>query len=130
MDRLVDHLFVFEGEGKIKDFNGTYAEFRALRRTTAAATAVENAGKTAGKEDAVAKPASTAPALTNTERNEMKKLDKEIAAAEYRKKQILERFNAADLGADEAGMLSTELGQLQDALDEKEMRWLELSERS
>lgn len=131
MDRLVDHLFVFEGEGKIKDFNGTYAEFRALRRTTAAATsAAESAGKAVGKEDPVAKSASTAPALTNTERNEMKKLDKEIAAAEQRKKQILERFNASDLGADEAGKLSTELGKLQEALDEKEMRWLELSERA
>jgi len=48
---------------------------------------------------------------------------------ENRKKQILERFNAADLGAVEAGKLSAELGKLQDDLDVKEMRWLELAER-
>ena len=59
----------------------------------------------------------------------MKRLDKEVAALESRKKQILERFNAADLGADEAGKLSSELGKLQDDLDVKEMRWLELAER-
>jgi ATP-binding cassette subfamily F protein uup len=59
----------------------------------------------------------------------MKKLDKEVAALENRKKQILERFNAADLGADEAGKLSSELGKLQEELDVKEMRWLELAER-
>jgi ATP-binding cassette subfamily F protein uup len=101
MDRLVDHLFVFEGDGKIKDFNGTYAEYRAMKRSP----------------------------LSSTERNEMKKLDKEVAALESRKKQILERFNALDLGADEAGKLSAELGKLQEDLDVKEMRWLELAER-
>jgi ATP-binding cassette subfamily F protein uup len=78
-----------------------------------------------------AKAAGTVPtiALSSTERNEMKKLDKEVAALENRKKQILERFNAADLGADEAGKLSSELGKLQEELDVKEMRWLELAER-
>ncbi len=124
MDRLVDHLFVFEGDGKIKDFNGSYAEYRAMKRNVPAALA-------AGREEPAAKAASTetGPALSNTERNEMKKLDKEIAAFENRKKQILERFNAADLGAEEAGKLSAELGKLQDDLDGKEMRWLELAER-
>ena len=129
MDRLVDHLFVFEGDGQVKDFNGTYAEFRAQKRSAPAvsgSTRDESASKTA---EPVAKTESAHPPLTNTERNEMKKLDKEIAAAEARKKQILERFNASDLGADEAGKLSTELGKLQEDLDTKEMRWLELSER-
>jgi len=125
MDRLVDHLFVFEGNGQIKDFNGTYAEYRALKRavpaTSVAVREETPANKVAGTE--------TGPALSNTERNEMKKLDKEIAAHESRKKQILERFNASDLGADEAGKLSTELGKLQEDLEAKEMRWLELAER-
>ena len=124
MDRLVDHLFVFEGDGKIKDFNGSYAEYRALKRNVPATLV-------AGREEPVAKAASpeTGPALSSTERNEMKKLDKEVATLESRKKQILERFNASDLGADEAGKLSSELGKLQEELDVKEMRWLELAER-
>lgn len=126
MDRLVDHLFVFEGNGKIKDFNGTYAEYRATRRSaapTAQPTAVQSAAPAAGRAPATANP------LSNTERNEFKKLEKELAALEKRKKEIMARFNAEDLGADEAAKLSTELGALQDTLDEKEMRWLELAER-
>jgi hypothetical protein len=52
-----------------------------------------------------------------------------MAAHESRKKEILNRFNATDLGADEAGKLSKELGTLQEALEEKELRWLELAEK-
>ncbi|MCC7465604.1 MAG: ABC-F family ATP-binding cassette domain-containing protein [Saprospiraceae bacterium] len=126
MDRLVDHLFVFEGDGKIKDFNGTYAEYRALKRTEAIANRPPST---------VSRPSSSADSepvagLSNTERNEMKKLDKEIGALESRKKEILARFNAEDLGADEAAKLSAELGQLQETLEMKEMRWLELAERA
>jgi ATP-binding cassette subfamily F protein uup len=130
MDRLVDHLFVFEGNGKIKDFNGTYAEYRALKRT-------ESVGSSSGsgsssRQSAVAPPSPLPPRsslLTNTERNEMKKLEKEMAALESRKKEILEKFNAADLSAEEATKLSAELGKLQEDLDKREMRWLELAER-
>jgi ATP-binding cassette subfamily F protein uup len=124
MDRLVDHLFVFEGEGKIKDFNGTYAEYRAIRR----AEQVANSQAQKTQTTQVSAPASNG--LSNTERNEMKKLDKEMAALESRKKEILEKFNQSDLGADEAGKLSAELGKLQEDLDTKEMRWLELAERA
>ncbi len=122
MDRLVDHLFVFEGNGKVKDFNGSYAEYRALKRSVPAVLTAETL-------KSPAKIAGTEAGLTNTERNEMKKLEKEISALEHRKKEILERFNAADLGAEEASKLSNELGNLQKTLDGKETRWLELAER-
>jgi ATP-binding cassette subfamily F protein uup len=128
MDRLVDHLFVFEGNGQIKDFNGTYAEYRALKRTATTALVAETSNaavKVVGAPNS--SPAQST--LSNTERNEMKKLDREVATLENRKKQILERFNASDLGADEAAKLSAELGKLQEELDVKEMRWLELAER-
>jgi ATP-binding cassette subfamily F protein uup len=59
----------------------------------------------------------------------MKKLEREMAQAEQRKKEIHERFNAPDISPDEITRLSSELGALQDTLDEKEMRWLELSEK-
>ena len=122
MDRLVDHLFVFEGDGKVKDFNGTYAEYRALKRSG-------SNSEQAAATPTVNRQPSTVSRLTNTERNEMKKLEKEISALEHRKKDILDRFNAADLGADEASKLSNELGALQKTLDDKETRWLELAER-
>ncbi len=122
MDRLVDHLFVFEGDGRIKDFNGTYAEYRALKRTEAAtsrpitAETPKNASISAGS-------------LTSSERNEMKRLEKEIAALERRKREIMERFNSNDLPAEEVNRLSGELGDLQKILEEKELRWLSLAER-
>jgi ATP-binding cassette subfamily F protein uup len=125
MDRLVDHLFVFEGDGKIKDFNGTYAEYRALKRAES-----EKQSSETPRQAPDAGRRTTVGSLTNTERNEMKKLEKEMAEFELRKKAILQRFNADDLGADEATKLSAELGQLQDLLDGKEMRWLELSEKA
>jgi ATP-binding cassette subfamily F protein uup len=121
MDRLVEHLFVFEGHGKIKDFNGTYLEYRMLKKE-------EDSRKRA--EERQAAPAGTAAkaGLSNAERNEMKKLEKDIAKMESRKAEILARFNAGELGVEEAGKLSAELGKLQEELDIREMRWLELSE--
>ena len=111
------------------DFNGTYAEYRAIKRTEAANS---NASQ---KSSASTLPAASAPQpkavnlLTNTERNEMRKLEKEIASAENRKREIMDKFNTVNLDAAEAHKLSTELGSLQKVLEEKELRWLELAER-
>ena len=127
MDRLVDHLFIFEGDGHIRDFNGTHAEYRAIKR-------MENQQRRANAATTTAAPAATAaPAkvgLSNTERNEMKRLEKDMATLEQRKKDILKRFDDAALGAADAARLSTELGTLQEDLDTKEMRWLELAEKA
>ncbi len=126
MDRLVDHLFVFEGDGRIRDFNGTHAEYRAIKRMeaqqrrAAAATTVSTP---------TAAPVLAKPGLNNTERNEMKRLEKDMATLEQRKKDILNRFNDAALTAADAARLSTELGTLQEELGTKEMRWLELAEK-
>ncbi|MBL7826146.1 MAG: ABC-F family ATP-binding cassette domain-containing protein [Saprospiraceae bacterium] len=124
MDRLVDHLFVFEGNGKIKDFNGTYAEYRALKRTENA-----QAEKTVTADKAPAITASK-PGLTNTERNEMKKMEREIATGEARKREIMEKFNTLELAPADIEKLSAELGKLQEELELKEMRWLELAEKA
>jgi len=120
MDRLVDHLFVFEGGGKIKDFNGTYAEYRALRRT-------EPVAPSAPAE--ATKAAAPSTGLTNAERNEMKRIEKDMAALERRKREILQRFDSAQLSPQEVSRLSEELGTIQKTLEEKEMRWLDLAER-
>lgn len=125
MDKLVDHLFVFEGEGKIRDFLGTHVEYRLLKKQE------EMQRRQAVAERPAAKPeVANKPGLSNTERNEMKKLEREIAQSEQRKKAIEERFAAADITPNEIEKLSSELGLLQSLLDEKEMRWLELSEKA
>ncbi len=127
MDRLVDHLFIFEGNGSVKDYNGTYAEYRAERRQ------LNSVASSSAASSSMAAPVANSNGnggLSSTERNEMKRLEKDIARLEGRKAEILDRFNAADLAADEAGKLSVELGQVQETLDEKEMRWLELADKA
>ncbi len=115
LDRLVDHLFIFEGEGKIRDFNGTYAEYRALKRS-------ESAAVPAPKE-------APAKGVSSAERNEIKRLEKDIAALEQRKQALLQRLADDHLTPEESVRLSEELGRLQGAIEEKELRWLELAER-
>jgi ATP-binding cassette subfamily F protein uup len=140
MDRLVDHLFVFEGGGKIRDFNGTYAEYRALMRSgsgssgsssgSSSSSSGSGGGSSGGSGGSSSNGGGSGNRLSNTERNEMKKLEKEMAALEGRKKEILEKFNTAELGADELTKLSAELGKLQEDLEIREMRWLELADRA
>ncbi len=122
MDRLVDHLFIFEGNGRIRDFNGTYAEYRADQRSAAA--------NTRSKQPAV--PSSTSASvggLTPSERNEMRRLEKDMTALEHRKRDILQQFDRTGLSAEEIHRLSEELASVQKALEEKELRWLSLAER-
>lgn len=126
MDRLVDHLFVFEGDGKVKDFNGSYVDYRMQKRKMEQQSRVEQKPESTS----VSTTNTTASGLSNTERNEMKRLEKDIAKLEGRKSEIMSRFDAADLAAEEATQLSTELGDLQNTLDEKEMRWLELADKA
>ncbi|TNE54065.1 MAG: ABC transporter ATP-binding protein, partial [Bacteroidetes bacterium] len=129
MDRLVDHLFVFEGNGNVRDFNGTYVEFR-MREKAALKEKAAAAKSTVDKTQPATSADTPQEGLSKTERNEMKRLEKDIASMERRKAEILERFNSSDLNSDDATQLSAELGVLQESLDEKEMRWLELAERS
>ena len=124
MDRLVDHLFVFEGGGKIRDFNGTYAEYRALKRAEQVST-----DKSVAEKVTAAVPVAPKAGLTNTEKNEMRKLEREIAAGEERKRLVMESFNDTSLAPDAIAKLSKELGELQEMLETKEMRWLELAEK-
>lgn len=124
MDRLVEHLFVFEGNGKIKDFNGTYAEYRALKRTEAAQN------RPILPAEAPRAATSATRGLSNAERNELKRLEKDLAALERRKQEILQQFDRANLSPADISRLSEELGTLQKTLEEKELKWLELAERA
>ncbi len=131
MDRLVDHLFVFEGNGKVRDFNGTHAEYRALKRTEEQdRKALEKQQSNVAKPAPVIAPVSNLPALSSTERNELKKLEREIAQCEQKKTEILQKFDAPGLSAADAAALSLELGKIQESMEMKELRWLELAERA
>lgn len=128
MDKIVDHLFVFEGDGKIADFNGDYTEYRELQkerereqRSAARAQAPQPSKSEQTRQSGERR-------LSQEERKEMNKLEKEIKRLEERKAEIMEQFNSSDLAVDQIEKLSKELNTLNENLEEKEMRWLELSE--
>lgn len=127
MDKIVDHLFVFEGNGKIGDFNGDYTEYRELQKERE-----REQRNTARTEQQKGKQTQQPPVserrLSQEERKEMNKLEKELKRLEERKAEIMEAFNAPDLAPDNITKLSKELNEVNESLEMKEMRWLELAE--
>ena len=127
MDKLVEHLFVFEGNGKIKDYNGTYTEYRAYQK----AKDLEEKRQTTAPKEKKEKPgfqAELTQGLTKEQRKEFKRLEKKIEKLEERKAVLTEKFNDTSLSPEDIEKYSIELGELNEELEEKEMRWMELAE--
>jgi len=125
MDKVVDHLLVFKGQGDIRDFPGNYSDYRDWKLAKAEHD----------KEEAKPKEEKTQRVrlndkrrMTFKEKKEFEQLEKDIAALEAEKKQIEEALCSGTLSVDELTEKSKRLPALNDELDEKTMRWLELSE--
>ena len=129
MDKVVDHLLVFNGGGDIRDFPGNYTQYREWKEAKARHDKEQQA---ATKPQAAAKPARTRQdekrRMSFKERREFEQLEKEIAELEAEKKAIEEALCSGTLSVDELTEKSKRLPQLTDLIDEKMMRWLELSE--
>lgn len=126
MDKVVDHLLVFRGGGDIRDFPGNYSDYREWKQTKA-----EHDKKLVAKpkEEPVRRVRSDEKRrMTFKERKEFEALEVEIAALEEEKKVIEEALCSGTLGVDELVEKSKRLPVLNEELDEKSMRWLELSE--
>ncbi len=125
MDKVVDHLLVFKGQGDIRDFPGNYSDYRDWK--LAKAEHEKEAAKP--KEEKTQRVRlNDKRRMTFKERKEFEQLEKEIAALEEEKKQIEESLCSGTLSVDELTEKSKRLPLLNDELDEKTMRWLELSE--
>lgn len=125
MDKVVDHLLVFKGQGDIRDFPGNYSDYRDWK--LAKAEHEKEAAKP--KEEKTQRVRlNDKRRMTFKERKEFEQLEKEIAALEDEKKQIEEALCSGTLSVDELTEKSKRLPLLNDELDEKTMRWLELSE--
>lgn len=131
MDRLVDHLFVFEGDGNVRDFPGNYSLYRQSLLSTADKEATPVKPVT-GKTESNATPA---PANTDKkrqpsfkEKREFEILEKDIADLTKEKETITQMLNSGTAPFDELQKLSVRIGEVTQLLDEKEFRWLELSE--
>lgn len=128
MDKIVDHLFVFEGNGTITDFPGNYTQYRNhVEVQQALEKPVETAIKT--PDPAARAPKANPNKLTFKEKHEMEQLETDIATLETRKKSLEEELNSGQLDHGSLFRKSEEIGQVTHLLHEKEMRWLELSEK-
>ena len=131
MDKIVDHIFAFEGNGNVYDFRGTYTAYTQDKsKRDLAMKQLEKKQKTLTTTDTIAE--STAPIkikLTLQEKYELENLGKEISILEKRVNEINFIFQYQTVGLEDMKKLGKEMTTLMKALGEKETRWLELSVR-
>jgi ATP-binding cassette subfamily F protein uup len=133
MDRMVDHLFAFEGDGVIKDFPGNYSQYRE-----AVANAKFTGYEVVAEKAPVAEPivvkqktnGNEQKKLSFKEKHEFESIEKEIPTLQKEKTALEEKMNAGNLNFEELQKAAARVGEIVALLDEKEMRWLELSERT
>ncbi len=127
MDRLVESLFVFEGEGEINFFNGNYTDYReTVKLREAQSSAKDNQVK--GKESKVKE--NKQEKLSFNEKREMETLEKEVKALEKEKSELVEQLNNGSESHEELAKWSKRLKSIGGSIEEKEFRWLELSEKA
>jgi ATP-binding cassette subfamily F protein uup len=133
MDRLVDHLFVFQGDGDIRDFPGNYSQYRLALKDDEKLTDVG----TQMSEQKEVKPIVTANTaqqpvekkkMSFKEKRAFEELEKEIADLTKEKETVTDKLNSGSLPFEDLQKLSNRIGEITTALDEKELKWLELSE--
>ena len=127
MDKLVDHLFVFEGNGKIKDFNGDYSDYRAIQKEKEREQRSQDRQQQK-QQKAAQKAQEQKPGLSYEQRKELSRLEKEIGRLEEKKNEISARFNETDITTAQIEEWSKELSEVKEKLEEKEFRWMELAD--
>ena len=139
MDKVVDHLLVFKGEGEIQDFPGNYTQYREWSRLQAKEEEASAKGNSAANAPAKTENNAAGTAkrdtsfenkrkMTYKEKREYEQLAKDIEALEAEQKQLEKALCSGTLSVDELTEKSKRLPLIKDELDEKEMRWLELAE--
>ena len=126
MDKIVDHLFVFEGDGLIKDFPGNYSDYRDW------IDAKEKEQRVPEKKEKVVKPKPVKEGnrkLSFNDKRELEQLEDDIALLEEEKSVIESAMNSGDCPTEELVIKSQRHGEIRDLLDDKELRWLELSDQ-
>ena len=129
LDKLVDHLFIFCGNGLVKDFVGSYSEYREFIKEYEAeqrsqARAEEKASKPAVQKEAPARKKK----LTYKEQKELEQIEKDLEALAAEKAELEEKLSSGNLSFEALSEASARIGEIMELTDEKEMRWLELSD--
>jgi ATP-binding cassette subfamily F protein uup len=134
MDKVVDHLLVFKGDGVIKDFPGNYTQYRTWLslKTKEDSQVTRSPRNNQNNQSTPSKPDSQnnqkKRKLSFNEKREFEQIEKEIEALETEKKELEEALCSGTLSIEALTEKSKRLPKLQEELDEKSMRWLELSE--
>lgn len=129
LDKLVDHLFVFCGNGVVKDFVGSYSEYREyIKEYEAEQRAKERAAEKAIREPQKQDKPAQKKKLTYKEQREFEQIEKDLEALAVEKATLEEALSSGTLPFDKLQETSERIGQIIEETDEKEMRWLELSE--
>lgn len=130
MNKLVDHIFVFEGDGKVKDYYGNYTDYRIARdkelKLQKRAEKEHRLAQTS-VEQPVEKPVSKK--MTYKERKEFEQLEVDIEQLELEKKELVDKMNSGEGSAQDLQSWSERYEVVEETVDEKTMRWLELSEK-
>jgi ATP-binding cassette subfamily F protein uup len=133
MDKVVDHLLVFKGNGVVEDFPGNYTQYREWQKTSPVPTSVPNTDSNTYKEKKKANGPRDPNAvqkrrMSYKEKKEFEQITIDIERLTNEKEQIEDQLSSGDISVEKITELSKRLPILNEELDEKEMRWLELSE--
>lgn len=129
LDRLVDHLLIFTGEGNVKDFIGDYSQYRQyMIDFNAARRSEERMRNAAAQEKQQPAPAPVRKKLSFKEKREFEQLETELEALNAEKAELEQALSSGTMDIDKLQAASSRFGELTSIIDEKEMRWLELSE--
>jgi ATP-binding cassette subfamily F protein uup len=135
MDRLVDHLFVFEGEGRIRDFPGNYTQYREQREREEQQQREAASDKRGSKHDKPSKSAASRPKadsgkkLSSKEQKEYSELDREIARLEERKAELTRQMNTGELEGEKLQAAGEEYARIDREVESLTERWMELAEK-
>ena len=130
IDKIATHLFVFEGNGKIKDFNGDYTEYREWQKEQEREKRKQEKAEQAQVAAASKANSEDKPGLTYEQRKELSKLEKEISKLEAEKQQISTQFNEPDISAEKITRLSKELAAINEKIEDRELKWMSLAEQA
>lgn len=124
MDKIIDHLFVFKGQGVVEDFPGNYSDYRSYEDSKPPKpTKKENKTETANQKQ------NQANKLSYNEQKEYKNLESKIRALEYDKKELESKFLNPELTQEQINNLSQQVQKIIEQIEEKELRWFELAEK-
>jgi ATP-binding cassette subfamily F protein uup len=128
MDKLVDHIFALEGDGKLKDFPGNYTQYRNWKEAKEAESNAQKQEKSAAQKSPT--KSASAESLTYEDRKQLRNWEKKIDRLTADKMKLSESFAQEGLTGEEMKDLSKQIKTIDDQIEEAEMQWMSLAEKA